>query len=254
MSDFEIAQHVLNEFPANAKRAVVVMSGGMDSAIAARFTVETYGADNVHALSFFYGQKQSIELEYAASNCAALGIKHTLVDLSFLGDMVQGVCANIVGGLAMPTSNDVLGDPAPTTEVPFRNGIMFMLAAAYAQANDLQVIITGIQAGDHYGYFDTTPEFIDSINGVLSQNRKHSVQLYAPWKNVDKATEIAALIQLDDVELAVDLLKNTITCYNPTNDISCGDCPSCGDRIANFKKAGIVDPIQYAIDIDWTTL
>ena len=245
--DYEYNQYFLDDLP-NVHRAVVVLSGGMDSTIAARFTTKRYGAENVHAISFFYGQKQSVELEMAKENAATLGIKHTAIDLSFLGDMVRGVCANIVGGLVTPSAADVVGDEAPTTEVPFRNGIMFMLAAAYAQANNLQVIVTGIQSSDSYGYFDTTPAFIESINSALSQNRKHSIRVYAPWQNVSKSVEIAALFGLDD---SIDLLSNTITCYNPTNRISCGICPSCNDRIENFKKVGFVDPIEYAININW---
>lgn len=239
---------IVSKFP-DAKGAVVVMSGGMDSTIAARFAVEKYKAENVHALSFFYGQKQSIELELAAQNAKRMNLaKHTVVDMSFFGDMVRGVCANIVGGLAMPTIRDVLGDPAPPTEVPFRNGIMFMLACAYAQANDLQVVVTGVQATDQYSYFDTTPEFVAAINKVIGLNRMHNIQVYAPWQGVDKSAEILALNELDG---NIDLLNNTLTCYNPDEKVSCGKCPSCAERIMNFKKAGFVDPVSYAININW---
>lgn len=239
---------VLDSFP-EASGVVVVMSGGMDSTIAARFAVEKYGAENVHALSFFYGQRQSIELTLAKENTEALKLaKHIVVDMSFLGDMVRGVCANIEGGIAMPTIRDVLGDPAPPTEVPFRNGIMFMLACAYAQANDLQVVITGVQATDQYSYFDTTPEFVESMNRVIGLNRKHNIQIFAPWQGVDKSVEIEALFDLDR---SLSLLGNTLTCYNPNDRVSCGKCPSCSERIMNFMKAGYKDPIQYSIDIKW---
>ena len=232
--------------------AVVVMSGGMDSTIAARLAVEKYGAENVHALSFYYGQKQSIELEKAKENAASLGLaKHQLVDITFLGDMVRGVSANIVGGKAMPTIKDVLGDPAPSTEVPFRNSILIMVTASYAQANGLQTIFTGVQAQDEYSYWDTTPAFIEAMNGVISQNRMHNIKVHAPWQGVNKAQEIAVLVEIDG---NADLLKNTITCYDPFGDVSCGICPSCAERIANFAKAGLVDEIPYAINIPWDKL
>ncbi|MNE18070.1 7-cyano-7-deazaguanine synthase [compost metagenome] len=232
--------------------AVVVMSGGMDSTIAARLAVEKYGAENVHALSFYYGQKQSIELEKAKENAASLGLaKHQLVDITFLGDMVRGVSANIVGGKAMPTIKDVLGDPAPSTEVPFRNAILIMVTASYAQANGLQTIFTGVQAQDEYSYWDTTPAFIEAMNGVISQNRMHNIKVHAPWQGVNKAQEIAVLVEMDG---NADLLKNTITCYDPTGIVSCGKCPSCAERIANFAKAGLVDDIPYAINIPWDKL
>lgn len=242
---------VLAQFP-EGTGAVVVMSGGMDSTIAARMAVEKYGADKVHALSFFYGQKQSIELEKAQENSVKLSLaKHMLVDISFLGDIVKGVSANIVGGLAMPTIQDVLGDPAPVTEIPFRNAIMIMMVAAYAQANKLQTIVVGVQAQDEYSYWDTTPAFIEAMNGVIKQNRMHNIKVHAPWQGVNKATEIQCLVELDG---KIDLLASTITCYNPDGEVSCGICPSCAERIANFAKAGFIDPIKYAIQIPWTGL
>jgi 7-cyano-7-deazaguanine synthase len=239
----------LREFPPGATRAVVIMSGGMDSAIAARLTVEKLGAENVHALSFFYGQKQSIELEMAKTNSKKLNIaKHTVVDISFLGDMVRNVSANISGGKDMPTIKDILGDPQPVTYVPNRNAILLMIAASYAEANGIDLVVTGLQAQDQYSYWDTTPPFIFAINGLLSQNRQKRIRVHAPFMGKNKAEELSLLQELDG---NIDLLKTTITCYNPEGDVSCGKCPSCSERIANFKKAGLVDPIKYAIDIQW---
>lgn len=251
MTDVNL-QTVMESFPKNATGAVVVLSGGMDSTIAARLAVHALGKEKVHAISFFYGQKQSIELDYAKSNAEKLGLaKHTLVDISFLGDMVKGVSANIVGGLAMPAIKDILGDPAPTTEVPFRNGILLMIGAAYAQANGLSLVMTGVQAQDEYSYFDTTPTFIGAMNGVLAQNRVHDIAIFAPWQGVNKTTEIQILQALDG---DASLLDTTITCYNPSGNVSCGTCPSCAERIKNFARAGLKDNILYAIDIPWDKL
>lgn len=242
----------LNELP-DAKGAVVVLSGGMDSTIAARLAVEKYGAENVHALTFFYQQKQALEIDYAVANANKLNLaKHTKIDIGFLGDMVRGVSANIVGGKPMPSIKEILGDPAPATEVPFRNAILLMISTAYAQANNLQVVVTGIQEQDQYSYFDTTPEFIDSINNVLSKNRMHSIRVTAPWLGQNKATELKILHELDG---NLDLMRSTLTCYNPDeNGVSCGRCPSCSERIHNFVKAGFEDPIPYAISIPWKKL
>ena len=257
MSKFDnfnsVAGSFLRQLPiTESMKAVVVLSGGMDSTIAARLAVERYGAENVHALSFFYGQKQAIEIDYAANNAAALKLaKHTKVDISFLGDMVRGVSANIAGGLAMPTIRDILGDPAPTTEVPFRNGILLMIATAYAQANGIQTVITGLQAQDQYNYFDTTPAFVSAMNNVLALNRMHDIAIRAPFISSNKAQEIKALIELDG---DAKLLDSTITCYNPDGHVSCGKCPSCAERIKNFAEAGIKDNIPYAIEIPWDFL
>lgn len=228
---------------------VVILSGGMDSTISARLAVERYGASKVHAITYFYGQKQAIEVDFAKANAARLGLaKHTLVDISFLGDMVRGISANIVGGKAMPTIKDILGDPTPPTYVPNRNAILLMIATSYAEANNLGFVITGLQAQDEYSYWDTTKNFVSSINGVLSQMRQRKVQVFAPFLTSNKAEEIRELIAVDR---SAELLKHTITCYNPIDDVSCGVCPSCAERIANFKKVGIPDPVKYAIEIKW---
>lgn len=233
-----------------AGKSVVVMSGGLDSTIAARLVVEKLGAENVHALSFYYKQKQSIELELAAASCKKMGIKHTLVDISFLGDMVRGVSANIAGGeITMPNIHDILGDPAPVTEVPFRNSILLMISTAYAQVNGMSSVVTGLQAADQYSYWDTTPAFIDAMNGVLGQNRMHDIEIFAPWQGVNKSTEIQVLQALDG---NTSLLDSTITCYNPVGNVSCGTCPSCSERIQNFMRAGVKDNIPYAINIPWS--
>lgn len=231
---------------------VVILSGGMDSTIAARLAVERYGADRVHALTYFYGQKQAIEVDYAAANAKRLGLaKHTKVDISFLGDMVRGVSANITGGKAMPTIRDILGDPTPLTYVPNRNAILLMVAVSYAEANNLTYVLTGLQAQDEYSYWDTTLPFVKSMNAVLSQMRQKKVGIYAPFIESNKADEIRALIDVDGDAM---LLKHTITCYNPVDDVSCGVCPSCAERIKNFAKVGIVDPIPYSITIPWDKL
>lgn len=240
---------ITENFPSSNK-AVVVMSGGMDSAIAARLCVEMLGAENVHALSFFYGQKQSIELDLAQVTSKKLGLaKHTLVDIAYLGDMVRGVCANIVGGVDMPTIKDILGDPAPVTEVPYRNAILLMNACSYAQANGIDLVVTGVQAQDQYSYWDTTPQFIAAMNAVSAQNRMHEIKIHAPWQGINKTTELQLLHALDG---NINLLDSTITCYDPDGEHSCGKCPSCAERIAAFMHAGMVDPIKYSIDIPWS--
>ena len=233
--------------------AVCVLSGGLDSTIATIMATRAYGHQKVHALSFFYGQKQSRELNLAKKTCERFNIKHTLVDISFLGKMVAGVSANIAdGGLAMPTITDILGDPQPVTYVPNRNAILLNIAASYAEANELENVITGLQSQDTYGYWDTTPEFVASINQVWSQNRMNKVKLLAPFMGKNKLYEIQLLIDTFGVENASIYLKNTLTCYDPTPEgFSCGVCPSCAERIQAFKQAGISDPVSYAINIDW---
>jgi len=244
------SEDVLNTLPDGG--AVVILSGGMDSTIALRLCVEKYGNKNVHALSFSYGQKQSNELVMAHRSCNKLKVQHQILDISALGKIGMGYSANLDKNIKMPTIQDVLGDPAPLTEVPNRNMVMLSMAAAYAQTRKIKNIVCGLQVHDQYSYWDTTQQFVDSINNTLSQNRKMPVQVIAPFSHFSKLQELELLQELDG---NVDLMKTTLTCYNPNEaGDSCGKCPSCAERIQNFAKFGVRDPVSYSIDIDWDKL
>lgn len=232
------------------EKVVIVLSGGLDSTILTYNVVDTYGKNNVFALSFYYGQKQSRELDLAEITCKELGIKHKLIDISFLGDVVSPVCANIKGtSVSMPTIQDVLGDPQPPTEVPYRNMILNAIAFSFAQSNGCKKVFTGLQVHDAYSYWDCSQDFIDSMNNLSALNRQHQITFEAPFARSSKWEEIRL-----GIKLGVNF-KNTLTCYNPDEDHkSCGKCPSCAERIMNFAKAGIPDPIEYSVNIDWGTL
>lgn len=239
----------LDNLPSTDQNVLVVLSGGMDSSILTMILSTKYGADRVKALSYDYGQKQKIELTKAAKICEILKVDHKVLDLSILGEIAKPISANIGGtDVAMPTIKDVLGDPQPKTYVPFRNMILLSLTLAQAEASKASHVFTGLQVHDEYGYWDTTQKFVDSINAVAVQNRTHKVKVEAPFSHLSKYDEIQICKQMG----FIDLLSNTITCYNPNEaGESCGTCPSCSERIANFAKARIVDPIDYAIDIPW---
>lgn len=244
-------KNILDNLP-DSTGAIVILSGGMDSTIALRLCIEKYGKENVRALTFFYGQKQSVEIDKAKESTTLLGVKHKICDLAVLGDIAMGFSANVDTDIEMPTIRDVLGDPRPKTYVPNRNMILMSVAAAYAEVENIDTIVMGLQIHDEYGYHDTTQRFVEKINSVLSENRIIKIKVIAPFSILSKYEEIEILQSLDG---NVDLLQHTLTCYNP-NDLgeSCGTCPSCAERIANFAKAGLIDPIPYAIEIPWDKL
>jgi 7-cyano-7-deazaguanine synthase len=238
----------LIELP-NTNGVVVVLSGGMDSTIATRFCVEKYGADNVRTLTFDYGQKQRIEVEKAREVSKILQVRHKVFNLSALGEISLGFSANVDPDVNMPTIRDVLGDPRPKTYVPNRNMILMSIAAAFAEVEGFEYIVMGLQIHDEYGYHDTTQRFVNKINDVLNENRITKIKVISPFAKLSKYDEIMLLKELDG---NVELLRHTLTCYNP--DImgsSCGVCPSCSERIGNFMKAKIMDPIHYQITILW---
>lgn len=230
---------VLSRLP-NTKSAVIIISGGLDSTVALRLCVEKYGAQNVFALSFDYGQKQLYELRCAAENARNLGVNHTILDFTFFGEINDGFSANVSNEIAVPDLEDVLGDPQPRTYLAFRNLNMLSAAAAYAEVNKCETIVCGLQVADLYGYWDTTQSFVDAFNAVIQQNRIIKIKVIAPFNDLSKADEIRILEQLDG---NVNLLRNTLTCYNPSlGKVPCGKCASCRERIKAFKEVGIPDP------------
>ena len=229
-------------------KVLVVLSGGLDSSVATMMLVDQYGKDNVKAVTFDYNQKQRIEIFKARELCNALGVEHTVLDLSILGEIARPLSANIEGtDIDMPNIKEVLCDPQPVTYVPFRNMILLSLALSQAEVQKCNKVYTGLQVHDEYGYWDTTQKFVDSMNAVASQNRHNTIEIVAPFSQMSKADEIKIAIDLGQF----DLLKHTMTCYEPLASVSCGKCPSCAERIMNFMKVGRQDPIPYDIIIDW---
>jgi 7-cyano-7-deazaguanine synthase len=238
----------LGLLPDTDKNVVCVLSGGLDSTIMTYILVQKYGKHRVIALSFNYGQKQKHELNKASYTCIHLGIRHVILDLTILGEIARNVSANISGSdVAMPSIKDVLGDPQPKTYVPFRNMILNSLAFSFAEAHNASHVFTGLQVHDEYGYWDTTKKFVDGMNAVAAQNRTHKVELIAPFSHLSKYEEIMIAEEIGNV-----VYEYTLTCYNPDEfNRSCGKCPSCSERIQNFAKAGLVDPINYSVNIPW---
>ena len=222
-------------------KALVVLSGGLDSTTSLRLALEEY--DEVEAISFDYKQKQRIELELAAKTCERLNVKHKIIDISFLNDINKGFSAKTDSDIEMPTINDVLGEPQPVTYVANRNMILMSIAASYAETRKINTIICGFQSNDTYGYWDTTPIFVEKLNSLLDENRTHKIKIIAPFANLSKYDELKAVLELDG---NLDLYKTTITCYDPDEQgRSCGTCPSCSERLSAFKKIQIEDPIEY---------
>lgn len=240
---------IIDLLPNTERGVVVILSGGLDSTTALRLAKEKYS--KIHAITFDYGQKQKREISKAKKVCEILKVRHEVIRIPFLNKLSQGFSANVDTKMKMPTIKEVLGDPQPKTMVPNRNMIMLSIAAAYAEVNELEFVICGLQVHDLYAYWDCSKEFVDGLNSSLSLNRKNRIQIIAPFSALSKYDEIKLLETLGDVEI----LKHTLTCYNPNSKgESCGICPSCAERIQNFAKSGYVDPVPYSVAIPWGKL
>ena len=218
--------------------SVAIVSGGMDSVTLLHYLVKVEKKEPA-VITFVYGQKHDKEIAYARLQTEHLGCRHHLVlDLSGLRPLFAQ-SALVARGVEIPDALDVLGDPQPATYVPNRNMIFLALAAAYAETNGVSNVYYGAQRHDIYGYWDTTPQFLAQLNQVYHLNRKTPLQIMAPFVDYAKTDILRTGLQL-----GVDY-SQTWSCYRG-EEIACGRCPTCAERLNAFKELGLEDPLPYA--------
>jgi 7-cyano-7-deazaguanine synthase len=213
------------------KKAVVIISGGMDSSTLLYDVKQNY--DIVGAISFFYGQKHDKELEYAMATCLKLGIEHKILNLPMLKDLLSSTLTNEE---PIPEGH-YEQENMKQTVVPFRNQIMLSIACGYAVSKNAEIVFYGAHAGDHHIYWDCRPEFIDKLNEVTFLSEP-PIKIIAPYRDITKVE-----ILKKGLELGVDY-KDTWTCYNG-REKACGKCGSCRERLEAFERNGIKDPLEY---------
>jgi len=225
------------------KPAVVLLSGGLDSstvvAIAQRDGYE------VHALSFAYGQRHTVELEAATRVAAAAGIgDHKVIDIDLRAFGGSALTADIE--VPKHDTADQVGDEIPVTYVPARNTIFLSFALAWAEVLGSSDIFIGVNALDYSGYPDCRPEFIEAFQALARLATKTGVEgstavtIHAPLIDLTKAQIVAA-----GTQLGVDYAM-TISCYDAdAAGRACGRCDSCLLRHRGFVDAGIDDPTAY---------
>jgi 7-cyano-7-deazaguanine synthase len=228
---------------AETKKAVVLLSGGLDSATAAAIARAQGFA--LHALSVDYGQRHRYELESAAMVASAIGVvehKVVRIDLATLGGSA------LTADIAVPQGRGdaEISTGIPVTYVPARNTVLLSLALGYAEVLGSADIFIGVNAIDYSGYPDCRPEFISAFEKLANLATKAGVEgtanfkIHTPLIHLSKAEIIEC-----GIELGVDY-SLTHTCYAPNEQgISCGKCDACLLRKKGFADAGLADPIQY---------
>jgi 7-cyano-7-deazaguanine synthase len=234
----------------SAARAVVLLSGGLDSAtclaVARRDGVEA------HALSVDYGQRQRLELDAArrvASALRAASHRVVAVDLRALGGS-----ALTSDALTVPKdrTDEEIGSGVPASYVPARNTVLLAVALAAAEAMDADAVYVGVNALDSSGYPDCRPQFLDAFREVSRLGTKRgvegrAVEIRAPLVGETKAG-IVRLSTLLGVPVA-----DTLSCYDPLpglepgRAVHCGRCDACRLRRRGFREAGVPDPTAYAV-------
>jgi 7-cyano-7-deazaguanine synthase len=221
-----------------AKKAVVLLSGGLDSMVSAGLAREA--GFELYALTIDYNQRHRRELESARTLAVHLGAtRHVVLPL----DLRQ------FGGSALTAAIDVpkdgVGPDIPVTYVPARNLVFLSLTLAWAEAVGARDIFIGVNALDYSGYPDCRPEFIEGFEKLADLATKAGAQgagfrIHAPLQHLGKAE-----IVTEAVRLGLDAGMSW-SCYDPQEGgLACGLCDSCRLRLAGFEQAGLQDPLAY---------
>lgn len=207
--------------------ALVVFSGGQDSTTCLFWARERF--ENVRALSFFYGQRHSIELDMARSIAEEARIPLDVQDVSFISRIGRSSLTDT--GMTMDSEKPE--DGWPNTFVPGRNMFFLGVAAVWAREHGIRDIVTGVSQTDFSGYPDCRDTFIRSMNVTLNLAMDEQFVLHTPLMWLDKAQtwELADRLGIFDL-----VRTRTVTCYNGIVGDGCGECPSCRLRRQGLER------------------
>jgi 7-cyano-7-deazaguanine synthase len=224
-------------------KAVVLLSGGMDSATTAAIALQQ-GFD-VHALSFRYGQRHALELQAARRVADRLGLSpHAILDIDLRA--IGG--SALTGDLAVPkdTALSEIGRRIPSTYVPARNTIFLSFALALAEVIGASDIFIGANALDYSGYPDCRPEYFQAFQRMANLATRAGVEAR---RSVTIHTPLIQLSKREIIETGLTLgvdFSATLSCYDPGPDgAACGRCDACQLRLKGFRELGMEDPAPY---------
>ncbi|EJL6557862.1 TPA: 7-cyano-7-deazaguanine synthase QueC [Vibrio cholerae] len=209
------------------KKAVVVFSGGQDSTTCLVQALKEF--DEVHAITFDYGQRHKLEIEVAQQLAKQLGVTaHKVMDVSLLNELaISSLTRDDI-----PVSHELQANGLPNSFVPGRNILFLTLAGIYAYQIGATTVITGVCETDFSGYPDCRDEFVQAMNQALAKGMDLPLMIRTPLMWLNKAETWALADQLG----VLDLVRHqTLTCYNGLIGDGCGECPACGLRQAGLK-------------------
>jgi 7-cyano-7-deazaguanine synthase len=226
------------------KAAVVLLSGGLDSATVLAIAKRDGFAP--HAITFRYGQRHAVEIEAAQHVARAQGVAdHIVVDVDL--HSIGGSALLGHGDIPRHRSLDEIGSGIPATYVPARNTIFLSYALAWADVLPAADIFIGVNALDYSGYPDCRPEYVRAFETMANLATKSAVEgsrirIHAPLIRMTKA----GIVRLG-LSLGVDFAQ-TSSCYDPTHKgVACGHCDACLLRLKGFEEAGATDPVRYRV-------
>ena len=221
------------------KKALLLLSGGLDSATTAAM-INKKGYE-IYAVSFDYNQRHKFELESAKKIVNFLKIPHHKI-ITIDPNIFQN--SALTDDIAVPKDQKIITDHIPVTYVPARNILFLSYATAYAESLNVNEIFIGANAIDYSGYPDCRPEFIKSFNQMINIGTKIGLE-----KSIKIQTPLIDMTKKDIIQSGLNLnfdYSLTISCYDPTDDgLSCGHYDSCQIRLSAFKELNTTDKIKY---------
>jgi 7-cyano-7-deazaguanine synthase len=224
------------------KKAVVLVSGGLDSATTLAIA-KNEGFD-IYAISFDYGQRHHFELEAARRVCESQGVSELVV---FKVDTSIFRGSALTNDIPVPHNRDEsqMADGIPVTYVPARNTIFLSVGLGLAESVGANDLFIGVNAVDYSGYPDCRPEFIKAFEEMANLATKAGVE----GQRLNVHTPLIRLTKAEIIQRGIALGVDyglTHSCYDPLPDgTSCGECDSCQLRLRGFREAGFADPIHY---------
>ena len=215
-------------------KAVVLLSGGLDSVTALHHTSADF--EITAALFFDYGSKHNErELPFAAYHAAQLGLPHLVIPLRFIGEHFESALLQKGGAIPKGHYEDA---SMRQTVVPFRNGIMLAVAAGYAESRGAETLIIAAHAGDHAIYPDCRESFLGTMSEAIRIGTYAGIEIVRPFSSMTKREIVRR-----GEELGVDFAQ-TWSCY-VGDAVHCGVCGTCVERREAFALAGVPDPTTY---------
>ncbi len=220
--------------------SIVLLSSGLDSAVAFKMALDAFGVDL--ALTFDYGQRAAdMEIESARMICERFGVRHEVLEVPWMEDVTLTALVNRGESVPTPSEADLdeirgrAKETAHAVWVPNRNGAFINIAGCFADALKVDTIVCGFNAEEGATFPDNTPQFVEAVNHSLYYSTENHARVVAPVIDMDKVAIIKKGIEIG---APLDL---SWSCY-VSGEKPCGKCESCMRRARAFKRAGVADP------------